>query len=189
MVMDSSFRQQKIAGLDSDIFIPAALTGSAMNGDKVQVEITYRKPGGRAEGRVVSVTSGRAKPSSGSCDSTARSSSSRRADEKLPAKILIPDDASEHKDKIVEVEITRFPSAAHWPAGKIVSVIGFLDDPNVETQVIIKKFGLPTAFPKEVEEEAAKLPDAIRRERSCRPRRFPKTQHHHDRSHDRARLR
>ena len=55
-----------------------------------------------------------------------------------------------------------FPRRAHWPAGKIVGVIGFLDDPNVETQVIIKKFGLPTQFPKEVEEEAAQLPDAIR---------------------------
>ena len=83
-------------------------------------------------------------------------------DEKLPAKILIPDAPSEHKDRIVEVEITRFPTAAHWPAGKIVGVIGFLDDPNVETQVIIKKFALPTQFPKEVEDEAAQLPDAIR---------------------------
>src|SRR5262245_66019206 len=31
---------EKIAGLDSDVFIPASLTGPAMNGDKVQVEIT-----------------------------------------------------------------------------------------------------------------------------------------------------
>src|SRR6185503_19841169 len=30
----------KVPGLDSDIFIPAAAIGSAMNGDKVQVEIT-----------------------------------------------------------------------------------------------------------------------------------------------------
>ncbi|HLH29696.1 MAG TPA: ribonuclease R, partial [Terriglobia bacterium] len=66
-----------------------------------------------------------------------------------------------HKDKIVEVELTRFPSETRWPAGKIVSVIGFIDDPNVETNVIIKKFGLPTAFPKEVEDEAAALPDAL----------------------------
>ncbi len=47
--------KEKIQGIDSDIFIPPALTGSAMNGDKVKVEITLRKAGGRAEGRVVSV--------------------------------------------------------------------------------------------------------------------------------------
>src|ERR1700704_217887 len=47
--------KEKIPGIDSDIFIPAALIGSAMNGDKVKVEITFRKTGGRAEGRVVTV--------------------------------------------------------------------------------------------------------------------------------------
>src|SRR6266478_1765904 len=43
--------KERIPGIDSDIFIPAALTGPAMNGDKVKVEITFRKAGGRAEGR------------------------------------------------------------------------------------------------------------------------------------------
>ena len=47
--------KEKVQGLESDIYIPAALIGSAMNGDKVKVEITYRKAGGRAEGRVVTV--------------------------------------------------------------------------------------------------------------------------------------
>src|SRR5207245_1527306 len=83
------------------------------------------------------------------------------ADAKLPEKILITNEVAEHKDKIVEVEITRFPSETRWPAGKVVSVIGFIDDPNVETNVIIRKFGLPAGFPKEVEEATAALPDAL----------------------------
>src|SRR5881397_3015986 len=44
--------REKIHGIDTDIYIPAPLIGSAMNGDKVKVEIVLRKPGGRAEGRV-----------------------------------------------------------------------------------------------------------------------------------------
>ncbi|HET9942187.1 MAG TPA: ribonuclease R, partial [Terriglobia bacterium] len=153
---------QKVAGLDSDIFIPPALTGSAMNGDTVRVEITYRKPGGRAEGRILDVVKRARETIVGQLRYDGSVFFVTPADEKLPEKILIPDALSEHKDRIVEVQITRFPTAAHWPAGKIVSVIGFIDDPNVETQVIIKKFGLPTQFPKEVEEEAATLPDTIR---------------------------
>src|SRR5215475_12105872 len=47
--------REKVQGVDSDIYIPAALLGSAMNGDKVKAEITFRKAGGRAEGRVVTV--------------------------------------------------------------------------------------------------------------------------------------
>jgi len=153
---------QKVTGLDSDIFIPAALAGSAMNGDRVQVEITYRKPGGRAEGRVVSVVKRARETIVGQLRFDGQVFFVAPADERLPAKVLIPDAASEHKDRIVEVEITRFPTASQWPVGKIVAVIGFLDDLNVETQIVIKKFALPTEFPVEVEQEAAQLPDTIR---------------------------
>ncbi len=156
--------KEKIEGIDSDIFIPSVLTGTAMNGDKVKVEITHRKKGARAEGRVASVEKRARGTVVGQLMWDGQVFFVAPSDEKLPAKILITDEnsrVSEHKDKMVEVEITRFPGASHWPAGKIVSVIGFLDDPNVETNVIIKKFGLPMSFPKEVEDEAAGLPDAL----------------------------
>ncbi len=153
--------KEKIPGIDSDIYIPAALTDSAMNGDKVNIEITMRKPGGRAEGRVVTVEKRARTTIVGQLRYDGQTFFVAPTDEKLPSKILITNDVSEHKDKIVEVEITRFPSEGRWPAGKVVSVIGFIDDPNVETNVIIRKFGLPTAFPSDVEEEAARLPDAL----------------------------
>src|SRR5215831_15571784 len=47
--------KERIQGVESDIYVPAALVGSAMNGDKVKAEITFRKSGGRAEGRIVAV--------------------------------------------------------------------------------------------------------------------------------------
>src|SRR6516164_6549432 len=153
--------REKVQGVDSDIYIPAALLSSALNGDKVKVEITMRKAGGRAEGRIVSVEKRARDTVVGQLRFDGQTFFVAPADEKLPERILITNDAAEHKDKIVEVELTRFPTETRWPAGKIVSVIGFIDDPNVETNVIIKKFGLPTAFPKEVEEEAAGLPDAL----------------------------
>src|SRR5438552_2828700 len=153
--------KEKIQGIESDIYIPAALIGPAMNGDSVKVEITLRKSGGRAEGRVASVEKRARDTIVGQLRYDGQVFFVSPADDKLPEKILITNDAAEHKDKIVEVEITRFPSETRWPAGKVVSVIGFLDDPNVETNVIIKKFGLPVTFPKDVEEEAAALPDAL----------------------------
>ena len=163
MVTVSSLPSKKVPGVDSDIsYIPAALTGTAMNGDKVQAEITYRKPGGRAEGRIVSVTKRARETIVGELRFDGVVFFVAPTDEKLPAKILIPDAPSEHKNRIVEVEITRFPTAAHWPARQDRRRRRLLDDPNVETQVIIKKFALPTQFPKEVEDEAALLPDAIR---------------------------
>jgi len=153
--------KERIQGIDSDIYIPPALTGSAMNGDKVKVEITVRKQGGRAEGRVVSVEKRARDTIVGQLRFDGQTFFVAPADEKLPEKIVITNDAAEHKDKVVEVELTRFPSETRWPAGRVVSVIGFLDDPNVETNVIIKKFGLSLSFPKEVDDEAAALPAAL----------------------------
>jgi ribonuclease R len=153
--------KEKIQGIDSDIYVPPPLIGSAMNGDKIKVEITARKPGGRAEGRVVTVEKRARDTIVGQLRFDGEVFFVAPTDEKLPAKIIIVNDVAEHKDKIVEVEITRFPTETRWPAGKVISVIGFIDDPNVETNVIIKKFGLPTSFPSEVEEEAAALPDAL----------------------------
>ena len=153
--------KEKIQGIESDIYIPAGLMGSAMNGDKVKVEITLRKPAGRAEGRVASIEKRERDTIVGQLRYDGEVFFVAPADDRLPEKILITNDVAEHKDKIVEVEITQFPSETRWPAGNVVSVIGFLDDPNVETNVIIKKFGLPVSFPEHVEEEAAALPDAL----------------------------
>src|SRR5215831_1858655 len=153
--------KEKVQGVDSDIYIAAALLGSAMNGDKVKAEITFRKAGGRAEGRVVSVEQRARDTIVGQLRFDGQVFFVAPTDEKLPPKILITNDGAEHKDKIVEVELTRYPSETRWPAGHIVSVIGFIDDPNVETNVIIKKFGSPTAFTEEIEAEAAALPDAL----------------------------
>ena len=80
------------------------------------------------------------------------------ADEKLPERILVKGEVSEHKDKIVEIELTRFGSESEWPAGELVSVLGFIDDPEVETSIIIKKYGLAVEFPEAVEEEVSQLP-------------------------------
>ena len=153
--------KEKVQGIESDIYIPSALIGSAMNGDKVQVEITFRKPGGRAEGRIASVEKRARDTVVGQLRWDGEVFFVAPADARLPEKILVTNDVAEHKDKIVEVEITRFPSETRWPAGKVVSVIGFLDDPNVETNVIIKKFGLPVSFPDEAEQEAAALADTL----------------------------
>src|SRR3989442_5641339 len=80
--------KEKIQGIDSDIYIPSALIGSAMNGDKVKVEITLRKPGGRAEGRVASVEKRARDTIVGQLRYDGQVFFVSPADDKLPEKIL-----------------------------------------------------------------------------------------------------
>src|SRR6185295_11206706 len=83
--------KERIEGIESDLFIPAALTGSAMNGDTVKVEITNRKPGGRAEGRIASVEKRARDTIVGQLRWDGQTFFVAPSDEKLPSKVLITD--------------------------------------------------------------------------------------------------
>ena len=147
--------EENIPGLTGDIFIPPPKTGSSMDGDYVGVAITSPK---KAEGRVVRVEERARTKVVGQLRYDGRVYFLSPADEKLPDRILIKGEVSEHKDKIIEIELTRFGSESVWPAGELVSVLGFIDDPDVETSIIIKKYGLAVEFPEAVEKEVSQLP-------------------------------
>lgn len=143
-----------IRGIAGDVFIPPHAVGTAMDQDRVSFAVISQK---NAEGRVLDVVERARSRVVGQLRFDGRTWFLSPADEKLPDRILVTGNVSEHKDKLVEVELTRFGSDDRWPAGEIVSVIGFIDDPDVETLVIMKKYGLDTSFPPEVEEDARRL--------------------------------
>ena len=145
---------ERVPGISGDVFIPPSNTGSAMDGDTVAIAITSKKD---SAGRVVQVEQRARTRVVGQLRFDGHAYFLSPADDRLPEKILVTGEVSEHKDKVVEVDLTRFPSEAQWPAGEIVSVLGFFDDPGVETNVIIAKYGLETDFPEDVEAETADI--------------------------------
>src|SRR5437899_2676791 len=48
------------------------------------------------------------------------------------------------------------------PIGRVLKVVGVITDPGVDQLVIMAKYGLPDAFPPEVEAEAARVPKEVR---------------------------
>ena len=127
--------EESIPGITGDVFIPPPKTNTAMDGDLVAIAVITKR---NVEGSVIRVEERARNTIVGQLLYDGRVYFGAPADRRLPAKVLVKGDVSEHKDKIVEVELTRYPSEQHWPAGDIVSVIGFLDDDNIETTVIIK---------------------------------------------------
>lgn len=150
--------EESIPGITGDVFIPPPKTNTAMDGDLVAIAVITKR---NVEGSVIRVEERARNTIVGQLLYDGRVYFVAPADRRLPAKVLVKGDVSEHKDKIVEVELTRYPSEQHWPAGDIVSVIGFLDDDNIETTVIIKKYGLSVEFPDAVEEEAGRIPTEL----------------------------
>ena len=71
--------------------------------------------------------------------------------------------------EMVLVEITRWPSATRPPVGRVVEVLGSIDEPGVDTQIIIRKYAIPDEHGPETVAEATRLGTTVR-ERDLRGR-------------------
>ncbi|HEX5481620.1 MAG TPA: VacB/RNase II family 3'-5' exoribonuclease [Terriglobia bacterium] len=70
-------------------------------------------------------------------------------------------EAAELEGLMVDVEITRFPSRASLPRGRIVEILGGRDDFGVDVEIMIRKFHLPHRFPEDVLEEADRASTSV----------------------------
>jgi len=144
-----------------DIFIPARFAKGAMHGDTVEVLFrgTGRERGrrGRPEGQVVRVVRKEKKSIVGLYA------------ERYGAPYLVPLDTPSREDLPLVSRGAFFPAPGALIAvdrGQltITDVFGRPDDPGVDTEVVIRKYGLAVDFPAaaraEAEEVAAEAPDA-----------------------------
>jgi ribonuclease R len=79
-----------LAGSDQDIYIPADGMGSAMNGDRVEVQVLRAKPDGRREGRILHVTDRAQKTVVGQFHCGQRYNYVMPFDHRIPFEIIIP---------------------------------------------------------------------------------------------------
>ena len=64
---------------------------------------------------------------------------------------------------MVSVAITRWPTPTRGPLGRVIEVLGDIDEPGVDTEIIIRKFGIPDAHSEEAVAEATRLGSAVER--------------------------
>ncbi|MGH7855372.1 MAG: ribonuclease R, partial [Candidatus Binatia bacterium] len=69
--------------------------------------------------------------------------------------------------KVIAAEISRYGTAMSAPEAHVVSIMGDPDDPQVQAQSIIFRYGLSSSFPAEVHQEICKSPYAITPEESA----------------------
>lgn len=146
-------------GSVEDIFIPESATGSAMEGDLVQVRIRSSRRG--QEGEIVDVLERARRQFAGSygvqhgksvvwLDGVALGSPVEVGDVRgLPV---------EKGDKVV-VELVKFPEGLEVGEGVILEVLGSSKNPAVDTLAVMRQYGLEEEFPNEVIENARQLAD------------------------------
>jgi ribonuclease R len=80
--------------------------------------------------------------------------------------IFIPrtDTAGAEPGQMVLVEITRHGVAGHAPRGVVAEVLGAIDDPGVDTEIILRKHAIPDEHPPEAVAEAERIGAQVRQQ-------------------------
>jgi ribonuclease R len=142
-----------------DLFVAAANIREALHGDRVVARVERHGPRG-PEGRIIRVLERANLRIVGRYEDDGRFGGHVVPfDKRMLHEVFVPagEEGGASGGEMVAVEITRPPTATRNPAGRVVQVLGRLADPGVDLKVIVAKYGLPDAFPAEVEDEAARV--------------------------------
>lgn len=72
------------------------------------------------------------------------------------------DIAQARPGQVVTVEITRQPARHVQPQGRIIEVLGEIDDPGMEIEIAVRKFDVPLDFSDATLKQAAKIPQQVK---------------------------
>ncbi len=148
-------------GLPQDLYVPAEFTGGAFYGDKVLVKllptfsgniIPAGRDGRKQEAEVVRILERGIKRLTGTFSRVNHQALVTPDNHKISRQILIrPEDTMRavngHK---VVVEMTDYGFGKRPPEGKIVEILGHMDDPGVDILSIIRAYNLPGEFPEQI---------------------------------------
>jgi ribonuclease R len=151
-----------------DIYISGPHLNEAMHGDRVVVRIERIKEGGRAEGRIIRILERANESIVGRYDRDDSSRAESRAngmgyvapfDRRVLMDIFIPpgQEGGASPGDMVVVELTRWPTAARGAIGHVTEVLGDIDAPGVDTEIIIRKYNIPDAHSDDAIAEAVRL--------------------------------
>src|SRR5438445_1209920 len=149
---------------EGDVYVSAVNMKEALHGDRVVARIERHTPKG-AEGRIIRVLERAQQRIVGRFEEDGRFGGHVIPfDRRVLHEVFIPpgDQAGAKPGDMVLAEITRPPTATRNPSGRVLEVLGRLDDPGTDLKVIMAKYDLPDAFPEDVEAEAARVPTAVR---------------------------
>ncbi|MGE0449102.1 MAG: ribonuclease R [Vicinamibacterales bacterium] len=143
-----------------DIYIAGQHLSDAMHGDRVVVRIERVKSDGRVEGRVIRILERNNTWLVGRYDRDEQGMGFVVPfDRRVLMDILVPpgQEGGASPGEMVSLELTRWPTANRGATGRVAEVLGDIDAPGVDTEIIIRKFGIPDAHSDESIAEARRL--------------------------------
>jgi ribonuclease R len=152
-----------IEGEEQDIFIPGEATKGALHGDTVMIVIKEEQTGRRKEGAVVNILERGKSEIIGTFEKSKNYGFVLPDNQKFGKDIFIPKDFTKgavtgHK---VVVKLTNYGDATTNPEGRVIEILGHINDPGVDIMSVVKAYELPVEFPEEVMRSLSKVPEEI----------------------------
>ena len=152
-----------VEGEEEDYFIPENAVAGAMHNDKVMIKITNAPAGRRKEAQVVKVIEHGNKEIVGYYQKNKSFGFVIPDNQKISDDIFISKKNSMgavtgHK---VVVKLTSFGTEDKKPEGKIVEILGHVNDPGTDILSIVRAYDLPTEFPEKVMQYLDAVPEQV----------------------------
>ncbi|MGC7403532.1 ribonuclease R [Pandoraea pneumonica] len=147
-----------------DLYLPNEEMKKVMHNDRVLLRVAGYDRRGRPEGHIVEVVSRANTHVIGRLLNENGVMVVAPEDKRIGHDILIPP-RSQGKAKVgqvVSVELTDYPSRYSQPIGRVSEVLGDIDDPGMEIEIAVRKYGVPHQFSPEALAAAGALPDEVR---------------------------
>ncbi len=147
-----------------DLFLANSEMQKVMHNDRVLARIVGYDRRGRPEGHIVEVTDRANRQVIGRLLNENGVLLVAPEDKRIGHDILITSrtQGKARVGQVVSVEITDFPSRHSQPLGRVIEVLGEIDDPGMEIEIAVRKYGVPYEFSQAALAKAAQLPDEVR---------------------------
>ena len=147
-----------------DIFLPPNEMRAVLHRDRVKARVVRFDRKGRPEGRVVEILERSPQPIIGRLLQESGVWLVAPEDKRYGQDVLIHKGATAKATvgQVVVVELTEPPSLYGQPVGRIKEVLGEVDDPGMEIEIAVRKYGVPHEFSDACLGMARGLPDKVR---------------------------
>ncbi len=148
----------------ADIYLPSNEMRAVLHKDRVKARIVRLDRKGRPEGRVTEIVERADAPIIGRLLQESGVWLVAPEDKRYGQDVLIPKGAtgSAKPGQVVVVELTEPPALYGQPVGRVKEVLGEIDDPGMEIEIAVRKYGVPHEFSDAAMAQARALPDHVR---------------------------
>ncbi|MFC0254009.1 ribonuclease R [Massilia consociata] len=145
-----------------DLFLNDKEMNKVLNGDRVMARVTGLDRRGRQEGTIVEVVERANTHIIGRLMNEGGVWIVSPEDNRINQDVLVAGGPGKAKaGQVVSVELIEQPSRFQQPTGRIAEVLGELDDPGMEIEIAVRKFGVPHVFSPAALKQANRLPNEV----------------------------